>query len=94
MLKIALPTFKNDENHTQNSKIHIQNSGYEVRCDECGGGFLYFGCQCGGWWCGNSELVVDFGGLLCENGCLVVWLRVVRVWFLYDCGAIAAFGNL
>ena len=34
MLKIALPTFKNDENHTQNSKIHIQNSGYEVRCGE------------------------------------------------------------
>ena len=34
MLKIALPTFKNDENHTQNSKIHTQNSGYEVRCGE------------------------------------------------------------
>ena len=34
MLKIALPTFKNDENHTQNSKIHIQNSGCEVRCGE------------------------------------------------------------
>ena len=34
MLKIALPTFKNDENHTQNSKIHIQNSGFEVRCGE------------------------------------------------------------
>ena len=30
MLKIALPTFKNDENHTQNSKIHIQNSGCKV----------------------------------------------------------------
>ena len=47
MLKIALPTFKNDENHTQNSKIHTQNSGYDVRCGECGGGFLYFGCQGG-----------------------------------------------
>ena len=34
MLKIALPTFKNDENHTKNSKIHTQNSGYEVRCGE------------------------------------------------------------
>ena len=34
MLKIALPTFKNDENHTQNSKIHIQNSGYKVHCGE------------------------------------------------------------
>ena len=34
MLKIALPTFKNDENHTQNSKIHIQNSVCEVRCGE------------------------------------------------------------
>ena len=34
MLKIALPTFKNDENHTQNSKIHTQNSCYEVRCGE------------------------------------------------------------
>ena len=34
MLKIALPTFKNDENHTQNSKIHTQNSVYEVRCGE------------------------------------------------------------
>ena len=34
MLKIALPTFKNDENHTQNSKIHTQNSVCEVRCGE------------------------------------------------------------
>ena len=34
MLKIALPTFKNDENHTQNSKIHIQNSSCEVRFGE------------------------------------------------------------
>jgi len=34
MLKIALPTFKNDENHTQNCKIHIQNSVCEVRCGE------------------------------------------------------------
>ena len=34
MLKITLPTLKTDENHTQNSKIHIQNSGYEVRCGE------------------------------------------------------------
>ena len=34
MLKIALPTFKNDENHTKNSKIHIQNSVCEVRCGE------------------------------------------------------------
>ena len=48
MLKIALHTFKNDENHTQNSKIHIQNSVCEVRCGEFGGGFLHFGCQCGG----------------------------------------------
>ena len=47
MLKITLPTFKNDENHTQNSKIHIQNSVCEVHCGECGGGFLYFGCQGG-----------------------------------------------
>ena len=31
MLKIALHTFKSDENHTQNSKIHIQNSVCEVR---------------------------------------------------------------
>ena len=30
MLKIALPTFKNDENHTQNSKIHTQNSVCDV----------------------------------------------------------------
>ena len=34
MLKIALHTFKSDENHTQNSKIHIQNSVCEVRCGE------------------------------------------------------------
>ena len=65
MLKIALPTFKNDENHTQNSKIHIQNSGYEVRCGECGGGFLHFGCQCGGWWCGNGGLVVWLRDFCC-----------------------------
>ena len=30
MLKIALPTFKNDENHTQYGKIHVQNSGCVV----------------------------------------------------------------
>lgn len=34
MLKIALPTFKNDENHTKNSKIHTQNSVCDVRCGE------------------------------------------------------------
>ena len=34
ILKIALPTFKNDENHTQNSKIHTQNSVCDVRCGE------------------------------------------------------------
>ena len=34
MLKIALHTFKNDETHTQNSKIHTQNSICEVRCCE------------------------------------------------------------
>ena len=40
MLKIVLPTFKNDENHTQNSVC-------EVRCGECCGGFLHFCCQDG-----------------------------------------------
>ena len=80
MLKIALPTFKSDENHTQNSKIHTQNSVCEVRCGECGGGFLYFGCQSG-------EMVVRLRRL-------VVWLRGFRVWFLYDLVADWAFGNL
>ena len=32
--KSPYPTFKNDENNTQNSKIHTQNSGYEVHCGE------------------------------------------------------------
>ena len=80
MLKIALPTFKNDENHTQNSKIHIQNSGCVVRCGECGGDFLYFSCQ------GGENMV--------RLRRLVVWLRGFRVWFLYDLVADAAFGNL
>ena len=51
MLKIALPTFKNDENHTKNSVC-------EVRCGECGGGFLHFGCQYG-------EMVVRLRRFLC-----------------------------
>ena len=76
MLKIALPTFKNDENHTQNSKIHIQNSGYEVRCGECGGGFLYFGCQ-------GGEMVVRLRHVLS-------WLRrflcVIQMIAMFICG--------
>ena len=80
MLKIALHTFKNDETHTQNSKIHTQNSICEVRCCECGCGFLYFCCQ-------GGEMVVRLRRL-------VVWLRGFRVWFLYDLVADVAFGNL
>jgi len=76
MLKIALPTFKNDENHTQNSKIHTQNSVCEVRCGECGGGFLYFGCQ-------GGEMVVRLRRL-------VVWLRrflcVIQMIAMFICG--------
>ena len=145
MLKIALPTFKNDENHTQNSKIHIQNSVCEVRCGECGGGFLYFGCQGGemvmrlrhvlSWLrrflcvfqafarfiCGENAVrkrrncgakmakllcifgvyMLDFLHFCCQCGemvvrlrRLVVWLLGFRVWFLYDLGVDAAFGNL
>ena len=45
-------------------------------------------------WCGNGELIVDFGGSMVRKWRLVVWLRGFAVWFLYDCGAIAAFGNL
>ena len=30
----------------------------------------------------------------CGNCGLVEWLRGFRVWFLYDCGANGAFGNL
>ena len=87
MLKIALPTFKNDENHTQNSKIHTQNSVCEVRCVECGGGFLYFGCQ-------GGEMVVRLRRLVVRKWRLVVWLRGFSVWFLYDLVVDAAFGNL
>ena len=58
--------------------------------------------KCGGWWCGNSGLdccfrlfggaemvvwIVDFGGWWCCCG-------VLAVWFLYDCVANGAFGNL
>ena len=46
MLKIALHTFKSDENHTKNSKIHTQNSVCEVRCGMffrgCGGFYVFF----------------------------------------------------
>ena len=76
MLKIALPTFKNDENNTQNSKIHTQNSGCEVRCGECGGGFLYFGCQ-------GGEMVVRLRHVLS-------WLRrflcVIQAFARFICG--------
>ncbi len=79
MLKIALPTFKNDENHTQNSKIHIQNSVCEVHCGEnsvrkrqnCG---VFSVCTCliscifvakvAKWWC-------DGGGWWCGCGVFV-----------------------
>ena len=54
---------------------------------EFGGGFVYFGCQCGGWLCGN-------GGSMVRKGRLVVWLRGFCVWFLYDFGANGAVGNL
>ena len=51
MLKIALPTFKNDENHTQNSVC-------EVRC----GGFYVFFRRLQGLFavkmrCGNGEML-------------------------------------
>ena len=76
MLKIALHTFKNDENHTQNSKIHIQNSVCEVRCGECGGGFLYFGCQ-------GGEMVMRLRHVLS-------WLRrflcVFQAFAMFICG--------
>ena len=81
MLKIALPTFKNDENHTQNSKIHTQNSVCEVRCGECGGGFLHFCCQCG-------EMVVRLRRFLCVIQAvarLICGVNVVRKW--RNCGA-------
>ena len=91
MLKIALPTFKNDENHTQNSKIHTQNSGCEVRCGECGGGFLYFGCQ-------GGEIVVLLRLFLCVIQMIARFIcgenavrkgqNAVRKW--RNCGVFAA----
>ena len=42
--------------------------------------FLHFGCQ-------GGEIAVRLRRL-------VVWLRGFRVWFLYDLGVDAAFGNL
>ena len=80
MLKIALPTFRNDENHTQNSKIHTQNSGYEVRCGECGCGFLHFCCQ-------GGEMVVRLRRL-------VVWLRLKFIVLRRLRGAFRAFPTL
>ena len=63
MLKIALPTFKNDENHTQNSKIHIQNSGYEVRCGE---NAVVVSCilvaKVAKWWCDCGMFCRGCGG--------------------------------
>ena len=83
MLKIALPTFKNDENHTQNSKIHTENSGYEVRCGECGGGFLHFGCQ-------GGEMVVRWRRLAVRLRRLVERLRrflcVIQAFARFICG--------
>ena len=55
MLKIALPTFKNDENHTQNSKIHVQNSGFVVRCGENVVRKRRKYCtEMAKWWCGDG----------------------------------------
>ena len=83
MLKIALLTFKNDETHTQNSKIHIQNSGFEVRCGECGGGFLYFGCQCGEIVVRLQRLVVWLRRFLCVFQMIAIFIcseNAVRKW--------------
>ena len=92
MLKIALPTFKNDENHTQNSKIHTQNSVCEVRCGKilCGNGKMYavfggfmidFGmfCRaCGGFHVFFRRLQGLFAAKMrCENG-----KSIVRKWWL------------
>ena len=92
MLKIALPTFKNDENHTQNSKIHTQNSGYEVRCGECGCGFLYFGCQGGEMvvrlrhvlsWLRRFLCVIQMiARLICGENAVRKRQNMVRRWWL------------
>ena len=69
MLKIALPTFKNDENHTQNSVC-------EVRCGECGGGFLHFGFQ-------GGEMVVRLRRIL---SWLRLFLCVIQAFARFICG--------
>ena len=102
MLKIALPTFKNDENHTKNSKIHIQNSVCEVRCGENDvRRWRKYGAEMVKMWCICGVYILDFMHFCCQGGemvvrlrRLVVWLRGFRVWFLYDLVADAAFGNL
>ena len=109
MLKIALPTFKNDENHTQNSKIHTQNSVCKVRCDENDvRRWRKYGAKTAKWWCifgvymlgflyfgcQGGEMVVRLRRLVVRKWRLVVWLRGFSVWFLYDLVVDAAFGNL
>ena len=94
MLKIALPTFKNNENHTQNSKIHTQNSVCEVRCGEnyvqkrqnvcCGGGFMIdcgmFCRGCGGFNVFFRRLQGLFAAKMwCGNGEMVVRCSVLML---------------
>ena len=85
MLKIALPTFKNDENHTQNSKILYENCKmYAVF-----GGFMIDCCMfcrgCGGFHVFFRRLRCLFAvKMMCENG--KIWCEncenVVRIWWL------------
>ena len=62
---------------------------------ECGGGFLHFGFQFGGSmvWKWRFELWISAVG---GTEMAVLWCDfwVLDVWFLYDCVANWAFGNL
>ena len=76
MLKIALPTFKNDENHTQYGKILYENGKMVVRRWWLGGVFSAYtyliSCilvtKVVKWWC-------DDGGWLSGSGVYKVYLR-------------------
>gem|GEM_PF-5555360 len=88
MLKIALHTFKNDENHTQNSKILYENGkmyavfgGFMIDCGMfcrgCGGFYVFFRrLRC----LFAMKMLCGNGKMQCENG-----ENMVRKW--RNCGA-------
>ena len=83
MLKIALPTFKSDENHTQNSVCEVRCGENSVRKRQnvcCCGGFMI---DCGIFCRGCGGLHVLFRRL---QGLFAMKMRCCCGGFMIDCG--------